>query len=140
MPAILDRVLHKQHLSGDNPFMRGSDPGLNDTQTDLCDHTTRHGTLTVICGCMFSGKTTELLRRLRDLPPSSTLVFKHMIDRRYLADAIVTHNGKARSAVPIASVDKIESHLEIFIRFTWKTYHNIARDGNVWIDSPQFVN
>jgi thymidine kinase len=60
---------------------------------------------------MFSGKTTELLRRLRELPISSTLVFKHTIDRRYRADAIVTHNGTRRSAIPIESADKIESYL-----------------------------
>ncbi len=71
----------------------------------------RRGRLTVICGCMFSGKTTDLLRRLATSPPSSVLAFKHLIDRRYQVDAIVSHDGEKWSAVPIRSAVEIPDHI-----------------------------
>ncbi len=61
---------------------------------------------------MFSGKTTELLRRLGDFSPTSTLAFKHVIDRRYQADAIVTHDGQARPATVIAHPRDMLAHVE----------------------------
>lgn len=67
--------------------------------------------ITVIAGCMFSWKTTELLRRLSELPPLSTLVFKHMIDQRYRADTVMSHDGEARPAIRIASAEEIMDHL-----------------------------
>ena len=63
----------------------------------------RRGTVTIICGCMFSGKTTELLRRLSRYAPQSVLTLKHEIDRRYRADAVVAHAGESRPAVVIGS-------------------------------------
>jgi thymidine kinase len=65
------------------------------------------GTLTIIIGCMFSGKTTELLGLLSAYPSSSVLAFKHVSDRRYRSDAIVSHAGLARKAVPIASAREL---------------------------------
>ncbi len=68
---------------------------------------TLRGTLTVISGCMFSGKTTELLRLLAEHPSRSVLAFKHVSDQRYRSDAIVSHAGLARDAVPIASANEL---------------------------------
>ena len=65
------------------------------------------GTLTLILGCMFSGKTTELLRSLTHLEPRSIRVFKHIIDNRYDPDSVVSHGGKAIPAVRIASAEDI---------------------------------
>ena len=75
--------------------------------------TTHHftGTITVICGCMFSGKTTELLRRLEMYPRGTALAFKHAIDTRYSASAIVSHGGKASPAIVVNNADKIERHV-----------------------------
>ncbi len=69
------------------------------------------GTLTVICGCMFSGKTTELLRRLEGFPRGAAVAFKHVIDTRYSASAIVSHGGKALPAIVVASASAIERHI-----------------------------
>ena len=55
------------------------------------------GTITFISGCMFSGKTTELLRRLAQHDRSSALAIKHVIDTRYSATQIVSHAGIAHS-------------------------------------------
>ena len=42
-------------------------------------HTDAHaGSVDLICGCMFTGKTEELLRRIRAEPSGTALVIKHM--------------------------------------------------------------
>ena len=69
------------------------------------------GSVTVICGCMFSGKTTELLRRLAEYPCGEALAFKHAIDTRYSASAIVSHGGKASPAIVVADAGAIERHI-----------------------------
>lgn len=49
---------------------------------------------------MFSGKTTELLRRLDNAEAAHVVAYKHEIDTRYQTDFIVTHGGKAFPAKP----------------------------------------
>lgn len=70
---------------------------------------TRRGSIDVIIGCMFSGKTTELLRRVEAFPVEHALTIKHVIDDRYRSDAVVSHNGKARSARSVNSASEIPS-------------------------------
>ncbi len=70
---------------------------------------TRRASIDVILGCMFSGKTTELLRRIEALPVENVLTIKHVIDDRYSVDAIVSHNGKARSAQSVTRAGEIPS-------------------------------
>lgn len=55
----------------------------------------RKGDIEVICGSMFSGKTEELLRRLRlaRVAGQRTQLFKPVIDNRYSSDSVVTHDG-----------------------------------------------
>ena len=54
----------------------------------------------VIYGPMFSGKTSELLRHIRDDSNSDkkTKLFKPLIDKRYSKVAVVTHDGKVQRA------------------------------------------
>lgn len=58
----------------------------------------RKGDIEVICGSMFSGKTEELLRRLRlaRVAGQRTQLFKPVIDDRYSSDSVVTHDGTPR--------------------------------------------
>lgn len=53
----------------------------------------RHGHVEVICGCMFSGKSEELIRRLRRavIAKQAVQVFKPVIDNRYSSKAVVSH-------------------------------------------------
>lgn len=53
------------------------------------------GWVEVICGSMFSGKSEELIRRIRwaQLAKQEVIVFKPKIDNRYSEDEIVSHNG-----------------------------------------------
>jgi thymidine kinase len=62
------------------------------------------GFIEVVCGSMFSGKTEELLRRIKraKLARLSTVVFKPRVDDRYDEVKVVTHEGISTDAVPIA--------------------------------------
>lgn len=63
------------------------------------------GSLEVICGSMFSGKSEELIRRLKRLLIAGlkVQVFKPDIDKRFSYTHIVSHNGTKIKAVPIKS-------------------------------------
>lgn len=69
------------------------------------------GTLTTITGCMFSGKTTDLLRRLESAGDCNVAAFKHAIDDRYQTHLIVTHGGKALAATSVDCARDIEAAL-----------------------------
>jgi thymidine kinase len=65
--------------------------------------TTKKGRLEVICGSMFSGKSEELIRRLRraEFARFSTQVFKHTLDHRKTISHIHAHNGDKLLAVAV---------------------------------------
>ena len=59
----------------------------------------------VICGSMFSGKTEELIRRLRraEFAKQTILLFKPRIDDRYATEAVVSHQGQSWEAKQLSS-------------------------------------
>lgn len=61
------------------------------------------GWIEVICGCMFSGKTEELIRRLNRalIARQQVEIFKPVIDKRYHHQHIVSHNEKAIRSTPV---------------------------------------
>ncbi len=63
----------------------------------------RKGRLEVICGSMFSGKTEELMRRLKraEYARQRVLVIKNQIDNRKSLTCIVSHDGRTRTAHPV---------------------------------------
>lgn len=63
----------------------------------------KKGFLEVISGCMFSGKTEELIVRIRSayLANFKVLVIKPAIDNRYSEKEVVSHNGTKILAIPI---------------------------------------
>ena len=67
------------------------------------------GRIEVICGCMFSGKTEELIRRLThvQLARQSLLAFTPRRDTRYRTGSLVSHNGQTIEAVTVAHIDDI---------------------------------
>ncbi|MBP1948874.1 thymidine kinase [Virgibacillus litoralis] len=67
------------------------------------------GWVEVICGSMFSGKSEELIRRVRRATYGnlSVRVFKPAIDDRYADDSVVTHNGTSAIARPVRNSDEI---------------------------------
>jgi thymidine kinase len=62
-----------------------------------------HGWVEVICGSMFSGKTEELIRRLKraEFANQKILLFKPKIDNRFAETAVVSHKGSFLDAVVI---------------------------------------
>ena len=67
------------------------------------------GWVEVICGSMFSGKTEELIRRIRraEIAKMKTIIFKPNIDNRYSSNHIVSHNQSKMESVIINDVDEI---------------------------------
>ncbi len=91
---------------------------------------TPHGTgwIEVICGSMFSGKTEELIRRLRraQIARQRVAIFKPVVDDRYAVDKLVTHD---RTSLPSLAVRHAREILEL------------ARDSQVLgIDEVQFFD
>jgi thymidine kinase len=69
------------------------------------------GTLEVICGSMFSGKSEELIRRVRraEIARQKVQVFKPAIDNRYSDRNVASHSGVMRDAVPVGDVEQLEA-------------------------------
>jgi thymidine kinase len=67
------------------------------------------GSIEVICGSMFSGKTEELIRRLKraTIAKQKVQVFKPSIDVRYDAEKVTSHAGLAFDAIPIKKAEEI---------------------------------
>ena len=65
--------------------------------------TDRSGSIEVICGSMFSGKTEELIRRVRraKIAHQKIEIFKPSIDVRYSDTDVVSHNKLAQPAVAV---------------------------------------
>lgn len=63
------------------------------------------GWVEVICGSMFSGKTEELIRRLKraQFANQKLILFKPLIDNRYHDDNVVSHQGTALQAIAVHS-------------------------------------
>ena len=67
------------------------------------------GWIEVITGSMFSGKTEELIRRLRraQIAKQKVAIFIPQIDARYSKDHIVSHNEQKIPSVPVKNADEI---------------------------------
>ncbi|WP_353331639.1 thymidine kinase [Bacteroides sedimenti] len=72
---------------------------------DHIQETRRRGRIEVICGSMFSGKTEELIRRLKraKFARQRVEIFKPAIDIRYSEDSVVSHDSNSISSTPIES-------------------------------------
>ena len=67
------------------------------------DKTHKRGTFEVVCGSMFSGKTEELLRRLRraKIAKQKVEIFKPKIDTRFSEEEIVSHDRNSILSTPV---------------------------------------
>lgn len=61
------------------------------------------GSIEVVCGPMFSGKSEELIRRVRrsQIAKLKVQIFKHGIDDRYHATRVVSHSAQSVDAIPV---------------------------------------
>ena len=67
------------------------------------------GWIEVICGSMFSGKTEELIRRLRRarIAKQEVQVFKPALDTRYADREVTSHNGLQTEAIPVENTAQV---------------------------------
>jgi len=79
------------------------------------------GRIELICGSMFSGKTEELIRRVKraQIAHQNVQVFKPLLDDRYDPERVVSHNGLGLSATTIADVldilDMVEPDVDVVV-------------------------
>lgn len=87
-----------------------------------------HGWVEVVCGSMFSGKTEELIRRLRraEFANQKILLVKPTVDDRYHKEKVVSHQGTSFEAICV------ENSKEILL--LWKKERVVA------IDEAQFFD
>jgi thymidine kinase len=87
------------------------------------------GSIEVICGSMFSGKSEELIRRIRrvQIARKKVQIFKPLLDTRYNAQYVYSHNGSKVDALCI------EKSLEILNRIDYDT-------DVIAIDEAQFFD
>jgi thymidine kinase len=86
------------------------------------------GWIEVVAGCMFSGKTEELIRRLRraQIARQKVMIFKPRIDNRYSSNQIVSHNTQSLESIVI------DKPVEIL---------HLAKDAHViGVDEAQFFD
>ena len=72
------------------------------------------GWIEVVCGSMFSGKTEELIRRVRraKIAKQNVQVFKPAIDSRYSLQEVTSHNGVQIDAIPVSTVRAMTELIE----------------------------
>ena len=76
----------------------------------------RGGWIEVVCGPMFSGKSEEMIRRLRraEIAGQSVVIFKPRIDDRYSSADVVSHAGARMRGIPVESVRELAARARGF--------------------------
>ncbi len=74
----------------------------------------RNGSIEIICGPMFAGKSEEIIRRVRrmEYAKKKVICFKPGIDNRYSQDEIVSHNQSKKKSYVISSSKDIYKYLD----------------------------
>lgn len=78
---------------------------MSNFSEDILYETRRRGRIEVICGSMFSGKTEELIRRLKraKFAKQKVEIYKPSIDVRYSEEEVVSHDSNSILSTPIDS-------------------------------------
>jgi len=73
----------------------------------------RSGWIEVVCGSMFSGKTEELIRRIKraKIANQKVLIFKPKKDIRYGTDVVVSHDENKYESIPVDTSLEILQHI-----------------------------
>jgi thymidine kinase len=74
-----------------------------------CHEINQRGRIEVICGSMFSGKTEELIRRLKraSIAKQRVEIFKPTIDTRYSEESVVSHDSNSILCTPVNTSESI---------------------------------
>ena len=101
------------------------------------------GWIEVITGCMFSGKSEELIRQIRraQLAKQNIKVFKPRIDNRYSRDQVASHNNNTSPSIvidsPMEIFDYVDKHTQVvgvdegqfFSQDLVQVVHQLAQQG-----------
>lgn len=73
------------------------------------NHSVKKGWIEVICGSMFSGKTEELIRRLKraKFAKQKVEIFKPAVDTRYHEEKVVSHDSNEITSTPVPASSNI---------------------------------
>ena len=73
-----------------------------------------HGYIEVVIGPMYSGKSEELIRRIKraKIAKQKIVVFKPQIDDRYSKNDVVSHSGDSVNAIPIKISKEIYDYID----------------------------
>lgn len=95
----------------------------------ISDERRQNGWIEVVCGSMFSGKTEELIRRLKraQFANQRLLLIKPRIDNRYHTQKVVSHQGTSFEAVCVDAPDEIIG--------LWKNEKVVAIDEAQFFDN-----
>ncbi|MFN5183486.1 MAG: thymidine kinase [Bacteroidota bacterium] len=76
--------------------------------------TQRRGWIEVVCGSMFSGKTEELLRRLKRarIASQKVMIFKPSVDNRYDENKVVSHDSNATTSLAVRTSNEILNNIQ----------------------------
>ena len=109
----------------------------------------QHGWIEVICGSMFSGKTEELIRRLRraEFANQKILLVKPIVDDRYHKENVVSHQGRSIKAICVTDSNAIMERwkderivaideAQFFEEDVVKVSYELAQKGVELLDSP----
>lgn len=74
----------------------------------------KKASIEVICGSMFSGKTEELIRRVKRalIAKQKVLIFKPEIDKRYNKKKVVSHDENEIHSIPVKNSKEIEKYIK----------------------------
>ncbi len=72
------------------------------------------GWVEVVCGSMFSGKTEELIRRLKraQIAKQKVQIFKPKLDDRYSSDHVISHSSLKLDATNLTNIEELLTHLD----------------------------
>ncbi|MGV8145831.1 MAG: thymidine kinase [Alkaliphilus sp.] len=81
--------------------------------TDLMEYT-KNGSIEIIVGPMYAGKSEELIRRINraKIAELKVMAFKPDIDKRYSVANIISHNGKKTKCIPVDKVQEISDIID----------------------------
>jgi len=98
------------------------------------DFQPKDGWIEVITGCMFAGKTEELLRRIKRInyAKKTCISFRPLIDNRYSENEIVSHNNHRANTIIVANTQDIYDYLDK----QEKLPYAIAIDEVQFFDNP----
>ena len=104
-----------------------------------------HGDIQMIVGPMFSGKSTELIRRVRKYRAAKeeVLVVKYEADNRYSAKDLATHDLSSMEAVAASSLEEIEKlvteETKVIAVDEGQFYPDVVRFAEQWANAGKTV-